>query len=533
MPRLNLETIGGDFAADRIVVDNAFLTERQTYVKGDALAWSPTPPSPDFSGRTVYRELATKTSNPNFPPRVGLGGPCSEARAADPRSWFGVTRAVVSKEKGTPKDELDRFRSLFEGPAPKTPAEAAARYADWFRSALERWARDEATDEDVKILNWLLSSGVLPNRSDASAPPLVRERVAAYRRAEARVLEPQTVNGLADLDEGGDYRLNLRGEYDLFGPAVPRGYLGVMARGDTSAAFQGPRSGRLELAERVASRDNPLTARVYVNRVWQWVFGTGFVATPDDFGKLGDPPSHPELLDFLAVRFVEGGWSTKDLVRDLVTSATFRQGSTAPPRAKDVDPGNRLLHHLPLRRLEAEEVRDAILAASGRLDRSLFGPPIDPNRSSEDPQKRLFSGPIDGKGRRSLYTKLTIMEPPRFLATFNQPPPKIPAGRRDVTNVPAQALALLNDPFVLGEARRWGERLAVSGARDVDARIGSMFRTALGRVPDPTEVARWHDLVVDLARERGVASGQVLDDPTVWADAAHALFNTKEFLYVR
>src|SRR5581483_2480373 len=119
-----------------------------------------------------------------------------------------------------------------------------------------------------------------------------------------------------------------------------------------------------------------------------------------------------------------------------------------------------LLHHAPLRRLEAESIRDAILAASGRLDPALYGPPTDPNRAPEDPQKRLFSAPIDGRGRRSLYTKLTIIEPPRFLGTFNQPPPKIPTGRRDVTSVPAQALALLNDPFALEQSRYWGDRLA-------------------------------------------------------------------------
>ncbi len=296
------------------------------------------------------------------------------------------------------------------------------------------------------------------------APERVRSLVASYREVERRLREPQTVNGMADLEVGSDYQLNIRGQYDQLGPAVPRGYLGVFADDEEAAAFDGPGSGRLELAERIASPDNPLTARVYVNRVWQWVFGTGIVATPDDFGHLGDQPSHPELLDWLASEFVARGWSTKELVRQLVLSAAFRQGSLATSEAMALDPSNRLLHHFPLRRLEAEEVRDAILAASGRLDARLYGPPIDPHRPQEDPQKRLFSGPIDGLGRRSLYIKLTIMEPPRFLATFNQPPPKIPTGRRDVTSVPAQALALLNDPFVIGQARFWGERIAAGSA---------------------------------------------------------------------
>ncbi|WZO98794.1 PSD1 and planctomycete cytochrome C domain-containing protein [Isosphaeraceae bacterium EP7] len=530
---LSLETCGAEFAAERTVVDNAFLTERQEYLARPAPAWSTVPPLPELAGRNVYRELATKTSNPNFPPRVGLGGACTDAQAADPRSWFGVTRAVVGSAQGTPRDDLAQFLPLFEGPAPTTLAEVAARYSRWCRASLERWAGDEATDHDAIRLNWLLTQGMLTNRWDGPAPFGIRDLVNAYRAAERLVPDPQTVNGLADLDDGENYRLNVRGEYDKLGAAVPRGYLGVLAEGRSAPEFSDRRSGRLELAERVASADNPLTARVYANRVWQWVFGTGIVATPDDFGKLGDPPSNPELLDWLAARLVDRGWSTKALVRELVLTATFRQGSIAAPGATEVDPGNRLLHHAPLRRLEAESVRDAILAASGRLDLRLSGPTIDPHRANEDPQKRLVSGPLDGDGRRSLYIKSTLMEPPRFLATFNQPPPKIPAGRRDLTNVPAQALALLNDPFVQGQARLWGERLAAGPPASVDARLTTMFNLAFGRPPRADELGRWAGLVDALARGRGVGPHDVPTCAPVWSDVAHTLFNTKEFLYLR
>jgi hypothetical protein len=532
-PWLSIETCGADFASERTVVDNAFLTERQEYLARPAPAWSTVPPLPELAGRNVFRELATKTSNPNFPPRLGLGGACTDAQAADPRSWFGATKAIVGGADGKPRDELARFLPLFEGPAPATLADVSAKYAGWCRAALGRWARDEATDDDAITLNWLIEQGMLTNRCDGPAPEAVRGLVTAYRAAERLVPDPQTVNGLADLDDGENYRLNVRGEYDKLGAAVPRGYLGVLASGGSAAAFEGRRSGRLELADRVASAENPLTARVYANRVWQWVFGAGIVATPDDFGKLGDPPSNPELLDWLAARLVDRGWSTKALVRELVLSSTFRQGSVAAPGATDVDPGNRLLHHSPLRRLEAESVRDAILAASGRLDLRLSGPPIDPHRASEDPQKRLVSGPLDGDGRRSLYIKLTLMEPPRFLATFNQPPPKIPAGRRDLTNVPAQALALLNDPFVLGQARLWGGRLAAGRPEPVVVRLNSMFLSAFGRPPRPDELGRWTGLVDDLARGCGVAPQDVPASASVWSDVAHTLFNTKEFLYLR
>jgi hypothetical protein len=529
--RLSLEDCGGDFAAERVVVDNAFLAERQSYLARRDPAWSGFTTGGDLAGRHAYVELATKSSNPNFPPRVGLGGPCSEAQVAESKSWLGVTRVVAHQDPGTPEDELARFAALFSGPAPESLFEAAKRYASWWQAALGRWERDEAADEDVRLLNWLLDQGLLPNRAEMS--PSVSDLVEAYRRTERDVLGPQTINGMADLDDGFDYPLNVRGEYSQLGPAVPRGYLEVLASSGSPAPFASPQSGRLDLAERIASSANPLTARVYVNRVWQWVFGTGFVATPDDFGRLGEAPTHPELLDWLASWFVDHGWSTKALVRLLVTSATFRQDSLAAPRAREVDPGNRLLHHYPLRRLEAESVRDAILAVSGRLDGRLYGPPIDPHRPKEDPDKRLVSGPIDGHGRRSLYIKLTIMEPPKFLAAFNQPPPKIPTGRRDVTNVPAQALALLNDPFVLEQAKVWGERLVAQEHGSVRGRLEAMFRTALGRPPTDEELGQWEALVEDLRRERAVSTGELLRSSAVWADVAHTMINTKEFLYVR
>jgi hypothetical protein len=531
-PWLSLETCGGDFSAERVVIDNAFLTERQTYLARGEPAWSPFATGGELAGRRVFVELATKTSNPNFPPRVGLGGACSEAQAADPRSWFGITRAVVHQQPGTPKDELRRFDGLFAGAPPRTAPEVAARHARWWQTALDRWSRDEANDDDVRLLNWLLAQGLLPNGGD-SIPPQVRKLVADYRRTEQRLLVPETVNGLMDCDAGQDYHLNIRGQYDQLGPPVPRGYLEVLAHAESESAVRDPRSGRLELAERIASPENPLTARVYVNRVWQWVFGTGLVATPDDFGRLGDPPSHPELLDFLARWHAAHGWSTKEVVRLLVTSATFREGGSATARARQVDPANRLLHHQPMRRLEAESVRDAILAASGRLDRRLYGPPLDPHRAKEDPEKRLFSGPVDGGGRRSLYIKLTIMEPPRFLAVFNQPPPKIPAGRRDVTNVPAQALALLNDPFVLDQARAWGEALVQRSRDSVTSRLDAVFQAALGRAPTAAETDLWLALVHDLAGEHHVPPEHMLDSVPLWADVAHTVFNTKEFLYIR
>jgi hypothetical protein len=217
----------------------------------------------------------------------------------------------------------------------------------------------------------------------------------------------------------------------------------------------------------------------------------------------------------------------------MVTSQTFRQSGQETPAAMVADPQNRLLHHYALRRLEAESIRDAILAVSGRLEPHLYGPSILPFRTHEDSFKRLFTGPLDGDGRRSIYTQISIMEPPKFLAVFNQPPPKIPTGRRDVTNVPAQSLALLNDPFVIGQAEHWARDLVEVPHRSIAARLREMFQAALGRPPTELELSRWSALVNSLAADRAIPPGQILTEPAIWKDVAHTLFNTKEFIYVR
>jgi hypothetical protein len=290
---------------------------------------------------------------------------------------------------------------------------------------------------------------------------------------------------------------------------------------------------RLELAELVASPKNPLTARVYVNRVWHWLFGQGLVRTPDDFGHVGDLPSHPELLDYLTHDFIASGWSTKQLVRSILLSQTWQQSQQSASGAQDVDPTNRLLHHFPVQRLDAESLRDAMLFVSGRLESHLYGPTSNPYRLSEDDQKRLFSGPLDGLGRRSIYTKVTIMEPPRFLATFNQPAPKIPTGRRDVTTTPAQSLTLLNDPFVAGQADYWASRLIQQSDTTIESRLQQMFVKALGREASSEELSRWSEAARDFASDEKIPEREVLRSQSVWQTMAHAMFNTKEFLYVR
>ncbi len=528
---LSFEVCGGDFAARRAVIDNAFLTEKQQYLDQKHVGWIQCETYQGQRERHNYLEFATKTSNPNFPPRVGLGGACSEEQAADPRSWFGITKVVRHSAPVTPVDELTLMMRWFDGEAPASLDDVARRYFAVCLASIDAWAAGKPTDDDVRLLNWLLDSGLLSNKSAGDQAQSIRELVDRYRGVERAMPLPATVNGMADIDPGYDLRLLTRGEYDQFADPVPRGFL--QALGSNGAGFGALGSGRLELAERIASADNPLTGRVFVNRAWHWLLGAGIVATPSDFGHVGDTPSHPELLDHLTADFTAHDWSLKRLVRHIVQSETWRQSGHTDPQALAADPANRLWYHFPLRRLEGEAIRDALLAASGRLDHTLGGEPINPPRASVDSQKRLFSGPLDGNGRRSLYTKVTIMEPPKFLALFNQPPPKIPIGARDVTNTPAQALTLLNDPLVSQQAEVWALALVQMPHATIAQRLGQMFRTAYGREPTTDEMNRWAAAIGDIATLNDVPPENVLSSLAVWKEVAHAVFNTKEFIYVR
>ena len=536
---VSLQVAGGEWAAKLVVPQNALLNEGSggpAFLDPKAAPqWHPVSPTPSKNGVSrVLTEFATTDFNPNFPPRTGLataGGVTlpSNDDGVGKRSWLSLTGIVAHDEPGAPVDDLGLFTTLFKRPVPSTEAETWDAVAEWLRGAVDRFALGAPAAGDVRIIEWMLAQKLLPN--GAESLPGIAALVHRYREIESGIRPSRTVNGMDERAMAPvDYRLNIRGNVDAEGPAVPHGFLEVFSASQGVGPTAG--SGRLELAESLASQRNPQTARVYVNRVWQWVFGTGLVSTSSDFGRLGDRPSHPELLDWLAIEFMRDGWSTKRLVRRLVLSETFRQGSHPCQAALVADPDNRLLHHHPTRRLDAEEIRDGILAVSGRLDSRLGGRPIRPHRFVEDPAKRLFSGPLDGEGRRSIYLEMSIMAPPPFLVGFNLPAPKIPTGRRDVTSVPAQSLILMNDPFVLAMADRWAGRILADARSQPAERMTAMFREAVGREPDSDELVLWLDAAAAFAPQ-DASPTELMSDRSAWAAVAHALFNSKEFIHHR
>ena len=379
---------------------------------------------------------------------------------------------------------------------------------------------------------------ILPATPWSSCPDEVRAAARQLADRQANLPVSATLPALSD-GTGSDEPVHVRGNHRLPGPLVARRFLAALADGEPMAT--GPGSGRLQLAEAILAADNPLPARVLANRVWHHLFGRGLARSVDNLGSLGDRPTHPELLDWLARDLVAHGWSLKHLVRRVVQSATYRQDSRDVPAAAAIDADNLLLHRQNVRRLEAEAVRDALLAVSGSLRLESFGPsvpiPLDGHQEARGKPRR--SGPIDGDGRRSIYLALRRNFLPQFLQAFDLPTPFATVGARNVSNVPAQALALLNDPFVHLMCERWAARLQAAHGDDAEAWIAAAYQTAFGRAPIAAEREFCRQFLRDAAADATAAAPAVAagaEDPaarTPLADLLHCLVNTKEFTFRR
>jgi hypothetical protein len=445
---------------------------------------------------------------------------------AAPGSDFAVALVVQADQPPAPIDRPNRAVLALVDEA-KSAEGLASGYGRLFADLAKRLAADDVNSPDAaRLAGWLVRHRELLTETKA-----LDEKVAALRAAEKKAtdgIKPDSRLALAMLDGSGvDEHVFVRGAPKAAGEPAPRRFLEALAGPDPLAAAHG--SGRLELARQMTDPAvNPLIARVMVNRVWHHVFGRGIVASVDNFGVLGEAPTHPELLDYLAERFVREGWSVKKLVRELVLSATYRMASEPSAEGERVDPSNLLLHRMRLRRLEGEAIRDAMLSVSGRLNRKAFGPsvPIQLTPFLEG-RGRPASGPLDGDGRRSLYlgVRRNFLSP--FLLAFDTPIPFSTVGRRSVSNVPAQALILLNDPFVHQQAEAWGRRV-LSRPGTAAERVEAMYASAFGRPPTAAERGACLAFLQGQAKRYGVTA----DDGKVWADLAHTLFNVKEFIFV-
>ncbi len=326
--------------------------------------------------------------------------------------------------------------------------------------------------------------------------------------------------GVRDVKKPADTKINLRGEAKKLGAEVPRGVLSLWQPADMGE-IPADASGRRQLAEWVAHPENPLTARVLVNRVWQHLFAEGLVRTPDEFGAYGDPPTHPELLDHLAGRFVAEGWSIKRLIRAVVLSRTYQQASRADALVHEQDSTNRLFARQSPRRLEAEALRDVMLWASGQLL------PERPDGSiirHRDILVNLAGNLHEPSRHRSVYLCYLRSSPPPELAAFDLPDFTTVLGKRTLSTVPGQALHLFNNPFVIEQATAFG-KLALEAEASPTDRVALIFRRALNRDPSPDEQAGALDLVQWTAEETG-------SELAAWASVCQALLIANEFRYV-
>jgi hypothetical protein len=431
-------------------------------------------------------------------------------RDGDPpeRSWFAVGD-IVFHDGDLRRRAASPLAALLSGDAPRSAPELARRYADTLTGAVAAWRDGTTNAAQSALLDSAVLRGLLPGT--LARLPELTPLIAEYRRIEAAVPAARRAPGVRD-EEPLDAAFLPKGDHTKPGDPVPRGYLGVLG----VAPFATRQSGRLELAERVADPGNPLTARVAVNRIWHWIFGRGLVPTPDNFGRMGERPTHPELLDWLAVECVARGWSGKELIRLLVTSRAFQIASEPSDAACQHDSTNALLSHFRTRRLEAETIRDSLLAAAGSLDLTMFGPGAD----SAAPRRSVY-----------LAVRRTSLDP--FLAVFDAPKPFSTLGRRDTTNVPAQSLTLLNSPFAIAQAQAWAREVVRANADSAGARVAAMFERAFARPPAAEELRASLAFLDALAAERQLAPDARLADKQLWQDLAQSLFNLKEFIYLR
>jgi hypothetical protein len=419
--------------------------------------------------------------------------------------------AAADKEREAKLAEFDATVKKLQ--AEKGMADKAAKAAGAF-SALalaETKARSEYLAEAIKK--------VRQDKTNFEKTPL------PYDNAYAVVDRP--IEGKRKI---GNARMQIKGDPERLGPEVPRRFPTVLGGYELPANQTG--SGRVELAEWIVDPSNPLTARVMVNRIWQYHFGKGIVPTPSDFGSQGRPPTHPELLDYLARRFIESGWSLKAMHRLMMLSRTYQMASADSAANAAIDVANEYLWRFNRRRLDAESIRDAMLAVSDTLDHSRGGPhpfphPTKWNYTQHNPFKAVYDS-----NRRSVYLMTQRIQRHPFLALFDGPDTNASTAFRVTSTTPLQALYLMNDPFVHAQAKKFAERLLAERTDDA-GRLERAFLLLYGRPPRDDERDATADYLAKISetlKTAGAASGEL---PTkAWESLARALLLSNEFVYV-
>jgi hypothetical protein len=469
----------------------------------------------------------------------------------------GLDASLVEKwvrylkpQPGLIRIHLDQFRQASAAEAPRV----ALLYQTRYRQSLARWTamleewrvrlRDTSPSQpapakpefpeqqDAFFADVYIAGGgpfSLTPRDQSRMSPDARERLAKLRAEQdtLRKNAPPEPDMACAVQEGDPVTQHvfIRGDYSNQGEEAPKGFPLILSR-DTDPAPPPTGSGRLALADWIASKDNPLTARVMANRVWLWHFGEGLVRTPDNFGKMGERPTHPELLDWLAGRFIDSGWSIKSLHREILLSNAYRMSSDAVPETVAADPDNRLLTRFQRRRLDVEEIRDALLAVDNSIDYTMGGTLQSGfGTDGENSDKRLSVKPED-YARRTVYLPLRRANLPALLNLYDFGDATTTTGKRVSTNVAPQALFMLNSDFLTQRSRRLAESLLKAESLSPAQRLERAYLRVLNRAPSSEEI----DFAVTyIARFREKFGAPELD---AWQSLHRALLASNDFLYV-
>jgi hypothetical protein len=403
-----------------------------------------------------------------------------------------VVKAFTAKPPASMEDVAKTYSEVlakFDSPSPNKDGAAEA-----LRLAL----RGDNTPTNIPLADFMKIRG--PGGDDNIIRGLDDAVLSWQAECAFRGLPPRAM-ALEDPEHPVKSYVFIRGNPNNIGVEAPRQFLTVLSK-EPKPFLNG--SGRLELANAIATEENPLTARVIVNRVWQWHFGRGLVSTPSDFGTRGDPPSHPELLDYLAKRFIDEGWSLKKLHKWVMLSSTYQQSSRDRVDARNIDPENKLVWRMNRQRLPYESLRDSALFVSGQLDPTMGGLPF-----------ALTARPVEP--RRTVYAYVERGRLPGELNTFDFANPESHSPQRFLTSVPQQALYLMNSPFIAEEAKHLINRSEIRFARDDRARVATLYKVVFGREASREEI---DDALSYIAGERGhksqTATPETLKQGSAW-----------------
>jgi hypothetical protein len=452
--------------------------------------------------------------------------------ATELKNWSSVFGPLILLSDIPEKELLDKALEIIEklSKDPKTPINPIVRRAlieskpKTFKEAVVAIAAvltakpivGPPTESEAELLRLWREGGPLDipitdaekiqDRADQVALAALRKKIDGFKAASA--VAPARAHVLNDQKSPTQPVIFVRGNPNNPGPAVPRQAPAIVSGSNRKPYTDG--SGRLELAKTIISPSNPLTSRVMVNRVWAGHFGYGFVRTPSDFGIRSDPPTHPQLLDYLATRFVQDGWSLKKLHKLIMLSATYQQSSQVSADAYKLDPENKLLAHQNRRRLDFEAMRDSILQVAGRLDTTLGGKPVN-----------LFSAPFST--RRSIYGLIDRTNFSGTMRAFDVASPDQHAPQRFQTTVAQQALFLMNSPFITEQAKALLARPEVSASKTPEQKVTALYKLVLGRSPTQIEL----ELAIEFTKE---------DDPKAtfgrWPQLAQVLLLSNAFAFV-